>query len=233
MERTAEVTAEVRDPTRIATSSGGTTNGGVENQTRESRRSAAREARVVAETYNGAEEEGYRWSQTATDIEMTVFVPAGTEARDVRVDIRPSQLKVIVQGQQGPQVLVNSPFAHAVRADESMWHIDKASSTVVISLEKAQDFMWQSVLEGGTQVDMQKLDTRRDISEFDSEAQAAIQRAQYDHHMKMLGQPTSQEQVRLHSQSQPSDSLSPISPFSFISTCMCVCVCVESTRHSP
>lgn len=167
-----------------------------EQLVRESQRSAVREARVVAETYNGAEEDGYRWSQTATDIEMTISVPAGTVGRDVQVDIRPNHLKVSLQGPEGPQVLVDRPFAHAVRADESMWHVDKSASTVVVSLEKGQDFMWQSVLQGGTEVDMQSLDTRRDISEFDSDAQAAIQRAQYDHHMKVLGQPTSQEQVR-------------------------------------
>ena len=163
---------------------------------KERQRSAVKEARVVAETYNGAEEDGYRWAQTATDIEMTFPVPAGTVGRDIQVDIRPDHLKVALQGPEGPRVLVDRPLAHAVRADESMWHVDKSSNTVVVSLEKGQDFMWKSVLKGGTEVDVQSLDTRRDISEFDSDAQAAIQRAQYDHHMKMLGQPTSQEQVR-------------------------------------
>lgn len=212
LQRADEGPAKTQDPTPVPgarSSDGATSDGPGQLAALESQRAAAREALVVAETYNGAAEDSYRWSQTATDIEMTVFVPAGTVARDVHVEIRPTHLKVVVQGQQGTQVLVDSPFAHAVRADESMWHMDKASSTVVISLEKGQDFMWQSVLEGGTQVDMQKLDTRRDISEFDSEAQAAIKRAQYDHHMKMLGQPTSQEQVRPHPQTEPSDSLSP------------------------
>lgn len=39
------------------------------------------------------------------------------------------------------------------------------------------------------------MDTSRDISEFDQEAQAAIQKVTYDHHMKMLGKPTSNEKV--------------------------------------
>lgn len=39
------------------------------------------------------------------------------------------------------------------------------------------------------------MDTSRDISEFDQESQAAIQKVTYDHHMKMLGKPTSNEQV--------------------------------------
>ena len=39
------------------------------------------------------------------------------------------------------------------------------------------------------------MDTTRDVSEFDQEAQAAIQRVSYDHHMKMQGLPTSSDKV--------------------------------------
>lgn len=42
------------------------------------------------------------------------------------------------------------------------------------------------------------MDNTRDISEFDAEAQAAIQRVTYDQHMKMQGKPTSSEKVRVH-----------------------------------
>ena len=40
-----------------------------------------------------------------------------------------------------------------------------------------------------------KVDTTRNISDFDAEAQAAIQRVTYDHHMKMQGLPTSSDKV--------------------------------------
>ena len=40
-----------------------------------------------------------------------------------------------------------------------------------------------------------QVDNTRNISEFDDEAQVAIQRASYDHHMKMRGLPTSQDKV--------------------------------------
>ena len=41
-----------------------------------------------------------------------------------------------------------------------------------------------------------QVDNSREISEFDEEAQAAIQRASYDHRMKMQGLPTSSDKVR-------------------------------------
>ena len=50
--------------------------------------------------------------------------------------------------------------------------------------------------KGEKGIDLTKVDTTRNIGDFDQEAQAAIERVTYDHHMKMLGKPTSSEQVR-------------------------------------
>ena len=76
-----------------------------------------------------------------------------------------------------------------------MWSVDKETSCVLINLEKAKEVMWKCVLEGEKEIDLTAVDTTRDISEFDADAQAAIQRVTYDHHMKMLGRPTSSDLV--------------------------------------
>ena len=56
-------------------------------------------------------------------------------------------------------------------------------------------FCLVSGIKGEEGIDLTKVDTTRNISEFDQEAQLAIERVTYDHHMKMLGKPTSSEQV--------------------------------------
>ena len=78
-----------------------------------------------------------------------------------------------------------------------MWLIDNSKQCLTINLEKTKEIMWKSVFEGEEGIDLTKVDTTRDISEFDPETQAAIQRASYDNHLKMLGKPTSQEKVRV------------------------------------
>ena len=76
-----------------------------------------------------------------------------------------------------------------------MWLIDNSKQCLTINLEKTKEIMWKSVFEGEEGIDLTKVDTTRDISEFDPETQAAIQKASYDNHLKMLGKPTSQEKV--------------------------------------
>ena len=95
------------------------------------------------------------------------------------------------------QVIIDKPLLHRVKVDDSMWSIETGNGCCIyINLEKTKEIMWKSVLEGEQGIDLTKVDTTRNISEFDEEAQAAIQRVTYDHHMKMLGKPTSQEKVR-------------------------------------
>ena len=76
-----------------------------------------------------------------------------------------------------------------------MWTVDKDRSLLTINLEKTKEIMWKSVFEGEKGIDLSKVDTTRDISEFDPECQAAIQKVTYDEHMKRLGKPTSGQTV--------------------------------------
>ena len=95
-----------------------------------------------------------------------------------------------------PQMIIDKPLLHRVKVEESMWSIETDNGCCIyINLEKTKEVMWKSVLEGEEGIDLTKVDTTRNISEFDEEAQAAIQRVTYDHHMKMLGKPTSNEKV--------------------------------------
>ncbi len=48
----------------------------------------------VSDVYNGSETENYKWSQTITDIDVKVFLPAGTTARDLKVDMQSEHLRV-------------------------------------------------------------------------------------------------------------------------------------------
>ncbi len=76
-----------------------------------------------------------------------------------------------------------------------MWLLDSAKRCLVITLDKTKEIMWKSVFVGEKGIDLTKVDTTRDISEFDVETQAAIQKASYDNHLKMLGKPSSSDKV--------------------------------------
>ena len=156
---------------------------------------------IADESWNGAVRDNYTWSQTLTDLDLKVIVPKGTTAKDLKIDITTSQLKVVLLNTRdpenpGPRTIIDGEFTRKVIPSQSMWSIEKATSVVHINLEKPQEVMWKSVLKGEPEIDLTKVDTTRNMEDFDPETQAAIQRVTYDHHQKLQGKPTSQQKVQ-------------------------------------
>lgn len=148
---------------------------------------------LASDTYNGAQLENYTWSQTLTDIDVRVPVDPSITAKDIKVDIKNDRLSVIVLKPQRKTVL-DGQLLNRIKVEDSLWNLDKGTSVVQINLEKTKEIMWKSVIVGDREIDLSKVDNTKNISDFDEEAQTAIQRVTYDHHQKMLGKPTSGQQ---------------------------------------
>lgn len=76
-----------------------------------------------------------------------------------------------------------------------MWLLE-GGKHIIVSLDKTEERFWTAVLEGDEEIDKTKVDTTRDISDFDEQTQSDFQHVMYDHHQKLQGKPTSQELVR-------------------------------------
>ena len=91
-------------------------------------------------------------------------------------------------------ILLEGKLTKRIKCDESLWSL-MPGECVQLNLEKHQDIYWTAVLEDEPEIDRTKIDTTRDISEFDQQTQSDFQRVMYDHQQKLQGKPTSQEQV--------------------------------------
>jgi len=75
-----------------------------------------------------------------------------------------------------------------------MWLLE-GGKHIIVNLDKTEERFWTAVLEGDAEIDKTKVDTTRDISDFDEQTQSDFQHVMYDHHQKLQGKPTSQELV--------------------------------------
>ena len=55
------------------------------------------------------------------------------------------------------QVVIDGKLTYKVKVDESMWNVDRESSTLCINLEKVKELMWKSVVEGEREIDLTKV----------------------------------------------------------------------------
>ena len=93
-------------------------------------------------TRNGGAEATHLWSQTRDEVRIAVFVPAGTRARDVRVDLAPRAPPHVAVAVRGACVLaaaVAHPFADdddALAACYELRDYDAAHRVCVVELRK-------------------------------------------------------------------------------------------------
>ena len=89
------------------------------------------------------------------------------------------------------QFFINGELDAKVKTD-SMWTIDDRK-TVVITLDKCVETWWGTVIKGDPEIDTQRVDSTKKVSDYDDETQGAIRKIMFDQHQKHLGLPTSDE----------------------------------------
>ena len=84
------------------------------------------------------------WTQSNTEVTVTVRVPKGTKAKDVEVKVTPTRLLVKL-GWYGR--VFDGPLSRRCKASESWWILDDES--VEICIPKDDSHFWRSLFEGG------------------------------------------------------------------------------------
>eukprot|EP00301_Raphidiophrys_heterophryoidea_P018238 c3234_g1_i1.p1 GENE.c3234_g1_i1~~c3234_g1_i1.p1 ORF type:complete len:307 (+),score=70.69 c3234_g1_i1:23-922(+) len=90
-----------------------------------------------------AKEPWGEWDQNDEELTLKVSIPSTTQSRDVKVDLKPSTVKLTVGG----KVLLSATLPQQqqrIRVDESLWTIDvdQGNKSVCITAAKAQGGVW-------------------------------------------------------------------------------------------
>lgn len=107
-------------------------------------RQDARQAAVAGNDGQAQQEDGFQWTQTEEEIEITIPLTAVTKSKDVQVKFRPRHLSVQVD--QLPKVRETCLFEQ-VDVDGCTWTIDRDTNTLVITMEKAGGALWPRLID--------------------------------------------------------------------------------------
>mmetsp|Transcript_17230 Transcript_17230/g.30214 ORF Transcript_17230/g.30214 Transcript_17230/m.30214 type:complete len:311 (-) Transcript_17230:118-1050(-) len=118
-------------------------------------------------TVNGGVVDGrYSWSQTREEVEIFVFVPDGTKAKDVRAEVTETNLKVSV----GASTLLAGEWEFKVSPEEDLdWELKDCEGHRAVRLLVRKAVMpgglsvtvwWSKVLKGEPEIDVKKIQAR-------------------------------------------------------------------------
>ena len=97
----------------------------------------------------------YEWTQTVEDLTLTLQLPPGTTARDVRCTTARGVLTIGLSGTPAPLV---DGILHAGVSD-SVWMVERGSFS--LHIDKAKHAFWPCALVGHAQVDVKALEAAR------------------------------------------------------------------------
>eukprot|EP00297_Palpitomonas_bilix_P013555 CAMPEP_0113889526 /NCGR_PEP_ID=MMETSP0780_2-20120614/13554_1 /TAXON_ID=652834 /ORGANISM="Palpitomonas bilix" /LENGTH=355 /DNA_ID=CAMNT_0000878651 /DNA_START=121 /DNA_END=1184 /DNA_ORIENTATION=+ /assembly_acc=CAM_ASM_000599 len=156
-------------------------------------------------TYNGKVTADMVWSQTLSDVTISLPIRGSVRAKEVVVDIGREgavvKRKAASSGGEKSQneVEKSMEWFEPVRSEECTWSIERGegASLLVLTLEKVKETWWEKPFKQDTSdestIDTTKVDSTRPIDDYDEATQAAIRKAAFDMQQQRLGKKTSDE----------------------------------------
>jgi len=127
--------------------------------------------------FNGGITDKYRWSQTLEDV--TAEIPLSRPLKDIKdlsINLTTTGISI---SHPNNEITLDGTFPNKINLEDSTWMIEDSKS-IILSLEKQKKDWWKSLLIGDLEIDTTKVESRKRIDEYDSEAQASIRRIVHD-----------------------------------------------------
>ncbi|XP_018804149.1 PREDICTED: nudC domain-containing protein 3 [Bactrocera latifrons] len=123
---------------------------------------------------NGACFAEYCWSQTLTEVELHVKLPADLQsAKAICIDIKPDGISV--HSRKAPKnIVINGKISTRYKHNDAVWTITEGKLT--INMDKGKEMWWERFFTTEDPIDTKKIDCERYIDELPEDSQAAIQK---------------------------------------------------------
>ena len=146
---------------------------------------------------NGGMTDKYVWTQTLSEVSVTIPVPDNTRGKDLHVTMAKNHLKVKLRS-KNDEWIINAPLTKPIVVDDSFWTVEDGNRLVMTLQKIAQQEWWDSVCQGDPKIDVRKIQPENSsLSDLDGETRKTVEKMMFDQRQKALGLPTSDESQKL------------------------------------
>jgi hypothetical protein len=144
---------------------------------------------------NGGTTDKYTWTQTLSELCISLPLPPNTRARDLNVVMAKSHLKISLKSSPSTPI-VDDSLSKTIIVDDSFWTIE--DNSLVLTLQKLNQMeWWESPCQSDPKINLQKIQPENsNLSDLDGETRQTVEKMMYDQRQKAMGKPTSDEQQK-------------------------------------
>jgi len=154
---------------------------------------------------NGAVTDQYVWTQTLTEVHVSIPIAESVTKKDLTVQFLEDRLLVAVKGLPAPVLdgpwpeKIDVPSAHQV--DECLWTLvgDKGKKLLNLEIAKFKTYQgwWNCVVKGEPTIDTSKINPEPSkLSDLDGEMKGQVEKMMFDMRQKQKGEPSSDELLK-------------------------------------
>lgn len=147
---------------------------------------------------NGGTVDGkYVWTQTLSEVNITIPLPDNTRGRDLNVSMTKTHLKVGLRSKAG-EWIINAPLVKPIICDDSFWTVEDGNRLVMNLQKLHQQEWWEGVCKGDPTIDVRKVQPENSsLSDLDGETRKTVEKMMVDQRRKAMGLPSTDEQQKL------------------------------------
>jgi len=144
---------------------------------------------------NGGQTKEYHWEQSLLELTVFYYLPDGTKAKDISLDLDTFHCKLKIKGED--KYRIDAPWYKKIKADESLWTVERDVNTnkavlqICITKHVGQNW-WKSVCQGHPEVDGQWTPENTKIHELDAESRYHVEKQMFDQRAKERGEDDSE-----------------------------------------
>ena len=90
----------------------------------------------------------------------------------LKVEIKPKRLFIAFKGKES-EPIIEGELCEKVKCEESFWTVED-SEFLNLSLEKAYEAIWKTIIVGDDEIDPKTVDNSKRVEEFDLETQGHL-----------------------------------------------------------
>ncbi|CAB3371464.1 Hypothetical predicted protein [Cloeon dipterum] len=124
--------------------------------------SASAQGPDESESHNGAACDGYSWSQTIADVDISVKVPKHVvKGKQIKVETTNRLVKVVA----GDDCLLDGELTNRVKCEETIWSL-VPGKCVQLHFEKCEERWWDGLLTTDGKIDVRQIDSTRSLYDY-------------------------------------------------------------------
>ncbi|EHL01075.1 putative Nuclear movement protein nudC [Glarea lozoyensis 74030] len=133
----------------------------------------------------------YKWTQTITDLDVSLEVPGNLKGRDLIVELKKKKLVVGIKGQEP---IINGDLPHEIHTEESTWTLIPSANgtkTIDIHLDKINKMEWWAhVIVGAPKIDVSKITPENSkLGDLDGETRGMVEKMIFAYAQEQMWNP--------------------------------------------